>query len=41
MANPDKMKTKSLRAYNKVKEKYLWTVEITKQYEKLYQKVLK
>lgn len=40
ISNPDKMKTKSLNAYNKVKEKYLWS-NITKQYEKLYQKVLK
>lgn len=40
ISNPDKMKTKSLRAHNKVKEKYLWS-DITKQYEKLYQKVLK
>lgn len=40
ISNPDKMKTKSLNAYNKVKENYLWS-DITKRYENLYKKVLK
>ena len=39
-ANAQKMKTKSDKAYLKVKDKYLWS-KITKQYENLYQKVLK
>lgn len=40
LANPEEMVLKSVNAYNKVKEKYLWS-DITKQYENLYQKVLK
>lgn len=40
ISNPDEMKKKSLRAYNKVKDKYLWS-NITKQYEKLYQQILR
>ena len=40
ISNPDEMKKKSLRAYNKVNKKYLWS-NITKQYEKLYQQILR
>jgi glycosyltransferase involved in cell wall biosynthesis len=37
--NIDNMKEKALKAYLKVRQNYLWS-DITKQYEKLYKKVL-